>query len=341
MLRNVVIALIGCLVLCAAVFAQTAVTKTPRIILSNVEFSAGDVKEGTIVQHAFEFKNEGNADLTIDEVMPGCGCSTVEFDKVVAPGKTGKITIQVKTAGFSGAAVKTAVVKTNDPTKPHFELSLRMIILAPSPKGESVGPFVISPGRTIAGSAVQGASVDLVGNVFSQTTAKITKVTSEGSDFKVDYYAVPDGMRGLLKAVSAPNLEPGIHTQTAKLTTDSAEVPEITVTFELQVGISLTLTPATLTFDRVITPAGDAVPGQSKFVFLRRSGGPAVKITKIETTLPFMRADLEGDNDGRTYVIRVRFSGAPPKGTHTGKIIVSTDSPSQPTVETNLRVIVP
>jgi len=341
MLRNAVFAMICCLVLSAVVFAQTAGSKSPRIVTSSLEFNAGDVKEGAIVQHAFEFKNEGNADLTIDEVLPGCGCETVEFDKVIAPGKTGKLTIQVKTAGFSGAAVKTAVVKTNDPAKPHFEVSMRMIILAPSPKGESVGPFVISPSRTISSSAVQGASVDLVANVFSQTSAKIIKVTSEGAAFKVDFYSVPDGMRGLLKAVSAPNLEPGIHTQTAKLTTDSAEVPEITVTFELQVGISLTLTPTSLVFDRVIIPSGEAVPAQAKFVWLRRSGGPAVKIKKIEPTLPFMRADLQGEGDGRTYVIRVLFSGAPPKGTHTGKIIVSTDSPSQPTVETNLKVIVP
>ena len=334
--------MIVCLGVAAGTYAQTSPSKVPRIIISNLEFNAGDVKEGTVVQHAFEFKNAGEADLQITEVIPNCGCETVEFDKVVGAGKTGKITIQVKTAGFSGPQIKTAVIKTNDPAKPHFELAMRMVILAPTPKGESVGPFIISPSRTISGSAVQGSSVDLVANVMTQsaTPPKITKVVSEGKAFKVDYYAIPEGTRGLLKAVSSPTLEPGIHTQTAKLLTDSAETPEIQVTFEIQVGISLTLTPATLVFDRVLVGQGTEVPPTAKFMWLRRSGGPPISVKKVESTLAFMRGDVEANSDGRTYIIRVRFSGTPPKGTHNGKLVVTTDSPSQPTLEANLRVVV-
>ena len=336
------VTIIVCLGVTAVGFAQSPASKTPKIAIGNVVFEAGDVKEGAVVLHAFEFKNEGDADLVIDEVLPGCGCETVEFDKVVAPGKSGKITIQVRTTGFSGAAIKTAAVKTNDPAKPHFEVSLRMVILAPSPKGETVGPFIISPSRTISGSSVQGASVDLVANVFTQSpSVKVTRVASEGPAFKVDYYSVPDGSRGLLKAVSAPGLEPGIHTQTAKLFTDNAQFPEIVVTFELQVGISLSLSPATIVFDRVVIPADGAVPGLSKLAWLRRAGGPTVNIKKIESTLPFIRAAAEGNSDGRTFVIRIGFSSVPPKGTHMGKIVVTTDSPTQPTIESNLKVTVP
>jgi len=48
-----------------------------------------------------QLKNTGDALLEIENVRPGCGCTVVKFDTVVAPGKSGVIRSTVNLAGFT------------------------------------------------------------------------------------------------------------------------------------------------------------------------------------------------------------------------------------------------
>jgi uncharacterized protein DUF1573 len=91
-----------------------------------LEHSFGSVKAGTPLNYSFEIKNAGKVDLEIKSVSPSCGCTTSKFDKVIAPGKTGSITLDVaKTDGYKGEITKTATVTTNDPDHQTFTLTLR------------------------------------------------------------------------------------------------------------------------------------------------------------------------------------------------------------------------
>lgn len=76
-------------------------------------FDWGSVLQGEVVIHDFELKNTGGSALKIERVKPSCGCTTVNFDKIIAPGATGKITLKVDTKKFSGMVRKTAQVSTN------------------------------------------------------------------------------------------------------------------------------------------------------------------------------------------------------------------------------------
>jgi hypothetical protein len=145
----------------------------------------------------------------------------------------------------------------------------------------------------------------------------------------------------MVKATASKELATGRHSQLVKLITDSKEFPELVLNFELDIGFSLSLTPATLVFDRVVVPASGEVPAASKFLWLRRQGGPPLEIKKVESTLSFISAVVDSDQDGRTFILRVKFVSAPPKGTHAGKIVVTTDNPNQPSLEAGLRVVVP
>jgi Protein of unknown function (DUF1573) len=345
MFKKAIMGMSVCLILSGVVLASQAAKSpagSPKVSIASKDFDAGEVKEGDIVKHAFTLRNEGNADLVIEEIAPGCGCETVDFDRVIPPGRDGKITVQVRTAGFMGAAVKTAIVKTNDPALLHFEIAIRMVILSATPKGDKSGPFIVSPGLKITSTATAGSPTELVANIYTQSSqpVKITKVDTPGDPFKVDFHSVPDGTRSMVKATASPSLATGRHSQTVKLITDNKEFPELVLTFELDIGLSLSLSPTTLVFDRVTLPASGEVPAASKFLWLRRSGGPALEVKKVESTLPFMGATLDTDQDGRTFILRVKFISAPPKGTHAGKIVVTTNNPNQPTVEAALRVVV-
>jgi hypothetical protein len=99
---------------------------TPKLSIPSLEHSFGTVKAGTPITYAFEFKNEGKVDLEIKSVSPSCGCTTSKYDKVIAPGKVGSVTLEVaKTDGYKGEVTKTASVTTNDPQHQTFTLTLR------------------------------------------------------------------------------------------------------------------------------------------------------------------------------------------------------------------------
>ena len=103
----------------------------PRLTIASLEHSFGSVKPGTPLSFTFKIKNEGQADLEIKSVSPSCGCTTSNFDKVVAPGKEGSITLVVeKTETYKGDVVKTATVVTNDPDKQQFVLTLKAFFAA-------------------------------------------------------------------------------------------------------------------------------------------------------------------------------------------------------------------
>ena len=98
----------------------------PKVAIASLEHSFGSVKPGQPLTYTFKIKNNGQADLEIKSVSPSCGCTTSKFDKVIAPGKEGGITLAVeKTEGYKGEVVKTATVVTNDPDQQQFVLTLR------------------------------------------------------------------------------------------------------------------------------------------------------------------------------------------------------------------------
>lgn len=106
----------------------------PRLMIENQIYEAGDIEAGTQVSHEFLIKNEGGSPLEITEVKPGCGCSAAMFDRVVAPGETGRITISVRVyREWAGQELrKTAWVLTNDPLAPQVRLVIGGLVKAPA-----------------------------------------------------------------------------------------------------------------------------------------------------------------------------------------------------------------
>ena len=98
----------------------------PKLSIPSLEHSFGSVKAGTPLSYSFQIKNEGKVDLEIKSVSPSCGCTTSKYDKVIAPGKVGTVTLAVeKTESYKGEITKTASVTTNDPSHQTFTLTLR------------------------------------------------------------------------------------------------------------------------------------------------------------------------------------------------------------------------
>ena len=118
----------------ASTLANVQSAASPRLKCASFEHEFGKVKAGNPLVYTFKVENKGNADLTIEDVKPSCGCTKGDYDKLIKPGKSGKITLTIdKTEKYVGKTVKTARVTTNDPEHASFTLTLRADFIGKKP----------------------------------------------------------------------------------------------------------------------------------------------------------------------------------------------------------------
>jgi len=101
----------------------------PKIFVEQRTFDFGTVPEGNRgLPHTFLISNKGNEPLNITSVRTSCGCTVAKFDSVIAPGKTGNVTAEFNTNGFTGQQEKIITVHSNDPDSSRIQLMLKTFI---------------------------------------------------------------------------------------------------------------------------------------------------------------------------------------------------------------------
>jgi len=103
-------------------------SSSPSIFFEEKIFDAGDIKGNGYLEHTFKVYNKGESPLEITEVKASCGCTAVNFDKTIPPGKEGNITLKVNIKGNTGAIEKTARVFSNDPQNYMVILTIKAFI---------------------------------------------------------------------------------------------------------------------------------------------------------------------------------------------------------------------
>lgn len=82
--------------------------------LDSTSQNLGKIKEGSIVEISWKFKNTGNKPLVILETIGSCGCTIAEKPKEpILPGETGVIKARFNSQGQGPAAHKTVTVEAN------------------------------------------------------------------------------------------------------------------------------------------------------------------------------------------------------------------------------------
>ncbi|HZS07567.1 MAG TPA: DUF1573 domain-containing protein [Blastocatellia bacterium] len=335
--RNYALALL-LLTLTAAAFGQAPSTPQPKVSIAQTEFNFGEVKEGVTVSHTFIVRNKGAANLEIKSVRPACGCTASDFDKVVAPGQEGKITLNVKTTGFHGAISKFADVTTSDPDNPNFTLTMVMLVSRESsPEGQRVGSFLISPSSRWKGRLAQGNSDDVMFSIVNDAPqpVRVTKVSVDGKAFTATLQTLEEGRRYLIIAKSSETLKAGNVVETLRVTTESREFPELQLQLDGNVEPAVSALPKALNFGvlPISNPAYD-VSRTGKFLFVRLARGSGLEIKKVSSTLPFLKIEALDDVKGQSYRVLVMFDKEKlAKGEYSGKIILELNNPLTPILE--------
>ncbi len=338
--------LIGCAV---AVGAQgaSAGKAAPKFAISSFTHDFGEVKPGTPLRYSFVFKNEGDAELRITNVAPSCGCTSSDYDKVVAPGKEGKITLAVEhTEAYSGEVSKSANVTTNDPAKPSFSLILRAYFKPVAPlnaagtgakvgniSGKNTGPLTISPSDRWTTSAISGTTAATKLHFYNreETPIKITKVEAGGTDFTVQLQPIVEGKRYELAVASNPALKPGQYKQTVKLSTDNPALPEVAVQLEVTVFARVFASPTTIMLP-TMPKSADLSTTNLPPIYIRKIRDGGLMLKKVTSSLPFIKIEVKTETEGQFYILQLKFDQAQitKVGEFKGEIIVETNDAEVP-----------
>lgn len=91
-------------------------------------YDFGNIPEGPVAEHVFEFKNVGKQPLIITNTSASCGCTMPEWPKEpILPGKKGKITIRYNTEGRGNQPFdKQVFITSNVPTENNKPYELRI-----------------------------------------------------------------------------------------------------------------------------------------------------------------------------------------------------------------------
>jgi Protein of unknown function (DUF1573) len=160
--------------------ASTDAAKGPHLSLTEPIKDFGTVPKGQKLDWSFVVHNTGTTDLEILAAKPACGCTVADFDKIIKPGQTGKVTAHVDTTNFAGPIAKAVTLETNDAATPNAQLTITAI----------VKPYVDAfPAGFVRFNMLQGDVDKQTLTIFSEDEVpfEIVKVESPQEWIKVDY----------------------------------------------------------------------------------------------------------------------------------------------------------
>jgi hypothetical protein len=160
--------------------ASTDAAKGPHLSLTEPIKDFGTVPKGQKLDWSFVVHNTGTSDLEILAAKPACGCTVADFDKIIKPGQTGKVTAHVDTTNFAGPIAKAVTLETNDAATPNAQLTITAI----------VKPYVDAfPAGFVRFNMLQGDVDKQTLTIFSEDEVpfEIVKVESPQEWIKVDY----------------------------------------------------------------------------------------------------------------------------------------------------------
>jgi len=310
--------------------------KAPRLTLVEPVKEYGEVAKGDKLDWSFLVKNTGTSDLQIIAAKPGCGCTVADFDKVIKPGETGKVTAHVDTTNFTGPIAKTVTLETNDPSSPTSTLTIHAV----------VKPYVEAyPAGFVRFN-------QLLGDVSTQTVTlyseedelfEIKDVQVPGDWVKVAYHKVeePDRVPNMGKAgqnqykvditVGGPDAKIGPMADKIRIMTNSKHSPEYPISVTGVIRPTYRVEPTALNFGEVAV--SDA--GASRTVLLHSNDMKTPEqfvVTKVESNVPSITTAFKPMAQKGDYEVTLQVAKDAKPGDIDGTVKIYTSDKINPVV---------
>lgn len=311
-----------------AVAAQGAPRAVPTEPIKDFDI----VAKGEVIKHDFSIRNDGDAALEISDVRPACGCTVARFDKSIAPGETGTVSIRLKTESFSGPISKSVAVFTNDPENPKLQLVAKA----------QIKPYIgVVPGYARY-NYVQGESIGAI---------KQTLWAEDGHDLKILEVKVPydhlevkhrvatesernakvEGTQWRLEIFLKEDAPVGALREHITLVTNHPKQKVVTVPISGFVRPRQHITPDTLDFGAL---DGSKLPLQRTLHFSNFIT-KQIELTQVETPNLGIKAEVVPSERQPGYRFKLLLTVDPgmPKGAFNGNIKIHTTDEQNPIIE--------
>lgn len=89
-------------------------TQVAKLVFLETEYNFGEIQEGEVIEHVFQFTNIGKVPLIISDARSTCGCTVPKWSKEpIAPGETSEISVQFNSTNKSGQQNKPITITAN------------------------------------------------------------------------------------------------------------------------------------------------------------------------------------------------------------------------------------
>lgn len=98
--------------------AQTTTDADPSTLgvfeFAEMEYDFGTISEGKVVEHVFDFTNNGQSPLVISNITASCGCTSPDWTKTpINPGEKGMVKVVFNSTAKTGAQAPTVTIQAN------------------------------------------------------------------------------------------------------------------------------------------------------------------------------------------------------------------------------------
>jgi hypothetical protein len=219
------------------VFSIISVFAQGEMVFKEETFDFGDVTEGTIATHEFEFLNKGNEPVIISNVQASCGCTTPYWTKEpIGPGNKGVIKASFNSAGRPGAFNKTVTITSNAQTSSKF-LTIKGVVtprplISPSAQA-TFGGLVYDLGKVIKGRKVEKNIT-----ILNSGDEPLNVLSIESGCKCISYKVLPTSIRPGEKAQIELTYIPrqaGTFSEPVTITTNDKNIPESKLYFKANI----------------------------------------------------------------------------------------------------------
>ena len=209
---------------------KKAKVEGPAIQFESKVYEFGEVNKGTTVSHTFSFSNPGSDTLVLESVHPSCpSCTNIEeYDRILAPGRKGKIRATYEATGFPRFVAHKIYVTTNIPGTERIVLMLKGNIMGEINTIE-IMPKPLDFGKIAPTDSIRESKV-VVKNFFEKELF-ITDVISPNKKTEVLVETVQKGKEYMINVRLHSPFNKGEKRETITLKTNLEEKPEILVPY--------------------------------------------------------------------------------------------------------------
>lgn len=275
-------------------------TEAPADAAPRAEFPGSAVDLGTVMpseiqRHDFVVTNAGTAPLLITGVHPSCGCTTTgEWDREIAPGKSGTIPVEFNPANFTGTVTKTVTITTNDPAQPTRVLEFRATVWRPFQVQPTFANFLPVEGERWTETKVV--------RIVSNAAEPVTLAAPQSSDprFQAEVKAVKPGREFELHVRYESAEGAAAPSTTITVPTSSKDQPELTITAFAIPQPAVMAVPAMLQ-----VPANATGQNYNHNIVIRNNGRTPLEITEAVATVADVAVKLTEAQPGKLFYVHV------------------------------------